>query len=131
MRQVWTLALVALVWAQEESRARENLPTAPKPAPATRAVTPKREVVVMETISGKVVDKSGEGLKGLRIWIVDKETGQVLGETRTGEKGSFALAIPSAESLVVRMSREGKEFFEREYTMEEFTTGEPEIVFAP
>ena len=131
MRQAWTLALVALVWAQEESRARENLPTAPKSAPVTRAITPKREVVVMETISGKVVDKSGEGLKGLRIWIVDKETGQVLGETRTGEKGSFALAITSVESLIVRISREGKEFFEKEYTMEDFTTGEPEIVFTP
>lgn len=131
MRYACSLALLALVWAQEESRARENVPTAPKPAPVTRAVTPKREVVVMETISGRVVDKSGEGIKGLRIWIVDKETGQVLGETRTGDKGAFAMAIAAAESLIVRMSREGKEFVEREYTLEEFTTSEPEIVFAP
>lgn len=131
MRCIWTFALLSLVWAQEESRSRENLPTAPKPAPVTRSVTPKREVVVMETISGRVVDKSGEGIKGLRIWIVAKETGQVLGETRTGDKGNFALAIAAAESLIVRMSREGKEFVEREYTLEEFTTSEPEIVFTP
>lgn len=85
----------------------------------------------METISGRVVDKSGQGLSGLRIWVVDKESGKVLGETRTGDKGSFALAISPAESLIVRMSREGKEFVEREYTLEEFTTSEPEIVFTP
>jgi hypothetical protein len=85
----------------------------------------------METVSGKVVDKAGKQVSGLRLWFVDKESGRVLGETRTDDKGNFAVAISRAETLIVRMSREGKEFVEREYSMEELLQTEPEIPFEP
>lgn len=84
----------------------------------------------MEAISGKVVDKNGTPTGGVRIWFVNKATGQVLGETRTSD-GKFALAITRADTVIVRLSREGKDFVEKEYPMEELLQGELEIPFAP
>ncbi|GIV26023.1 MAG: hypothetical protein KatS3mg026_1715 [Bacteroidia bacterium] len=134
MRPLWAVLALALVWAQEESRTRQptGAPPATRSVPVRSVPRPApEEVVIMETLSGKVVEKNGTPLGGVRIWFVNKATGQVLGETRTDEKGNFALAIQRADTLIVRLSREGKEFVEREYPMEELISSEPEIPFAP
>lgn len=127
----WALA-IAIGWAQEESRTRQPTPTTPRSAPVRSVPRPApEEVVVMETLSGKVVEKNGQPLGRVRIWFVNKATGQVLGETHTDEQGNFALAIQRADTLIVRLSREGKEFVEREYALEELISSEPEIPFVP
>ncbi len=134
MRWLWAVLAVAIVWAQEESRTRQptSAPPATRSAPVRSVPRPAPdEVVVMETLSGKVVEKNGKPMAGVRIWFVNKATGQVLGETRTDEQGNFALAIQRADTLIVRLSREGKEFVEREYPIEELISNEPEIPFVP
>jgi hypothetical protein len=76
----------------------------------------------MEMASGQIVDKSEKGLPNARIWIVDKSTGKVLGETRSDANGNYALAVPRVDSVIVRISVDGKAFMEREYRMESFLT---------
>ncbi|RMF48836.1 MAG: carboxypeptidase regulatory-like domain-containing protein [Bacteroidetes bacterium] len=134
MRLLWAVLALAMGWAQEESRTRQptGAPPATRSVPVRSVPRPaQEEVVIMETLSGKVLDKKGNPAAGVRIWFVNKATGQVLGETRTDEQGNFALAIQRADTLVVRLSREGKEFVEHEYTIEQLTTTEPEIPFVP
>lgn len=136
MRIIGVVLGLGILWAQEESRIRGATPTSARPTRSAVSPQPARpqaaeEVVIMETVSGKVVDKAGKQVSGLRLWFVDKESGRVLGETRTDDKGNFAVAISRAETLIVRMSREGKEFVEREYSMEELLQTEPEIPFEP
>lgn len=86
----------------------------------------------METLSGRVIDKQGTDPANIRLWFVDKSTGKVLGETRTDAQGNFALVLPTAvETVIVRMSREGKSFTEKEYSLSELLRSEPEFVFEP
>lgn len=134
MKLLWTALAISLLWAQEESRARGEAP-APRPT-TTRSVpthqTPKEEIIVMETLSGRVVDKQGTDQGNIRLWFVDKGTGKVLGETRTDAQGNFALVVPAtAETVIVRMSREGKSFTEKEYSLSELLQSDPELIFEP
>lgn len=134
MKLLWTVLAIPLLWAQEESRARSEAPASPRPT--TRAVqprpAPKEEVIIMETLSGRVIDKQGTDPANIRLWFVDKSTGKVLGETRTDAQGNFALVLPTAvETVIVRMSREGKSFTEKEYSLSELLRSEPEFVFEP
>lgn len=134
MKLLWTALAISLLWAQEESRARGEAP-ASRPT-TTRSVptrqTPKEEIIVMETLSGRVVDKQGTDQGNIRLWFVDKGTGKVLGETRTDAQGNFALVVPAtAETVIVRMSREGKSFTEKEYSLSELLQSDPELIFEP
>lgn len=134
MRSVWVaLSLIGLIWAQEESRLQETPSprSIPRSSPKVKPQPQPEEVVIMETLSGRVVNKQGEGTANLRIWFVDKATGKVLGETRTDNEGNFALAIPRADTLIIRMSREGKEFMEKEYPLSDLLQSEVELLFAP
>ncbi|MCS6895756.1 MAG: carboxypeptidase-like regulatory domain-containing protein [Bacteroidia bacterium] len=134
MRHLRLVLILSAIWAQEESRTRTTTPTPPRPQ--TRAIpttpTPKapQEVVVMETISGRITTKTGEGVPNLQIAILDKNTGNVLGQTLTDKEGNYALVIPaSAQKVIVRMSKDGKSFVEKEYTLEELTGAASDIVF--
>lgn len=135
MKLYWSVLALSLLWAQEESRARTEAPaTRPTTTRAviTRPAPQKEEVVVMETLSGQVVDKSGAGQGNVLLRFVDKSTGKVLGETRTGSDGGFALVLPaSAQVVLVRMSRDGKTFSEKEYALSELLQTEPEFVIEP
>jgi hypothetical protein len=121
------------MWAQEESRVQETPSPrkTPRSVPKVKPQPQQEEVIVMETLSGRVVNKQGEGAANLRIWFVDKATGKVLGETRTDNEGNFALAIPRTDTLIIRMSREGKEFMEKEYPLSDLLQSEVELLFAP
>ncbi|MCS7188746.1 MAG: hypothetical protein RMJ66_05450 [Bacteroidia bacterium] len=123
------LIVLSLLWAQEEGRAREGATASRKTKGVSEARSEPEVVLSMETLSGRVVDRGGKGLSNIRLWIVDKQTGKVLGETKTGEGGNFALAVPVVEKVIVRMSREGKEFVEREATLEELVSTDPEFIF--
>lgn len=134
MRSVWVaLSLLTLMWAQEESRVQETPSprSIPRSLPKAKPQPRQEEIVIMETLSGRVVNKQGEGAANLRIWFVDKATGKVLGETRTDNEGNFALAIPRADTLIIRMSREGKEFMEKEYRLSDLLQSDAELLFAP
>lgn len=128
---MWAFVALPLLWAQEEGRSHTNVPVRRTPIrPATQAPE-QEEVVIMETISGKVVSAKGEAQKSVRIWFVDRASGRVLGETRTDDKGNFAMAIQHADTIIVRMSREGKEFSESMYSLSELTRSDLELIFEP
>ncbi|MCS7297494.1 MAG: carboxypeptidase-like regulatory domain-containing protein [Bacteroidia bacterium] len=132
MRQVWGVMILAMLWAQEESRTRENVQGLRPSVGKVPRSAPKEEVIVMETVTGEVADKAGKPVSNLRLWIVDKESGKVLAETRTDEKGGFALVIPaSAQKLIIRMSHEGKSFTEQEYTLSDLLQLESPLIFDP
>lgn len=135
MKPYWTVLALSLLWAQEESRARTEAPATRSTttrAVVTRPTPQKEEIVVMETLSGQVVDKSGTGQGNVLLRFVDKSTGKVLGETRTSSDGGFALVLPaSAQVVLVRMSRDGKAFSEKEYPLSELLQSEPEFVIEP
>lgn len=135
MKLYWTALALSLVWAQEESRVHTETPT-PRPTPTrstvARPAPQKEEIIVMETLSGRVVDKSGSGQGNLLLRFVDKNTGKVIGEARTGSDGSFALVLPtSAQTVIVQISRDGKAFSEKEYPLSELLQSEPEFVIEP
>lgn len=126
--------LLAALWAQEESRSHTTTPTSTRSQ--TRAVSPappaKQEVIVMETVSGQITNKSGEGVANLKLWILDKATGKVLGQTVTDNEGNYALVIPaSAQSVIVRMSKDGKSFTEKEYNLNDLIGAASDIVYDP
>lgn len=128
---MWAFVALPLLWAQEEGRSHTNVPVRRASIRPAAQAPEQEEVVVMETISGKVISAKGEGQKSVRIWFVDKGSGHVLGETRTDDKGNFAMAIQHADTIIVRMSREGKEFSESIYSLSELTRGDLELIFEP
>lgn len=119
MWQIVTLGLIILIaYGQEEARQREMAPPPAPSAPKRPATRPVYEEVIMESISGKLYDNKENALKNARLWIVDKPTGKVLGETRTDDKGNYAIAVPKVDTVIVRASMEGKDFLERVYPFE-------------
>ncbi|MCS7152390.1 MAG: Gmad2 immunoglobulin-like domain-containing protein [Bacteroidia bacterium] len=133
MRLLMVVLALSLLWAQEESRARGETP-APRPTAPRHVVTrpaPREEVVVMETISGKIVSKQGAGMSGVHLQILDKQTGKVLSETHTDAHGNFAVVVSaSTHALILRLNHEGKSL-EKEYELKALTQGDTEIVFDP
>lgn len=125
--------ILSLLWAQEEGRSRTEAPSLPPTRRTTpiRAPSKKEEVVVMETISGRVVDRNGAGIAKLRLWVVDADSGLVLGETYTSENGDYVFLLPSAtRRVIVRMSN-GKHFVEKEYDAAVLFKEESDILFEP
>jgi hypothetical protein len=133
MRTLAQIALLAGVlsggWAQEESRHRESVPPPVKPAPAQPRPTPKEEVA-MEILSGTLLDKDEKVLSNARLWLVDKATGKVLAETRTDAKGNYTIAVPRADTVILRVSMDGKAFMEKEYAFDTLLSA-TEIIFEP
>ncbi|MCX8111688.1 MAG: carboxypeptidase-like regulatory domain-containing protein [Bacteroidia bacterium] len=135
MRLYWTALALSLLWAQEESRSQSEVLT-PRSS-STRAVSPrpapkKEVVIVMETISGKVVDKQGAGVADLSIQFIDKVSNKVLGTAKTDAKGGFAAVLPaSAEVVILRLTHQGKVSVDKEYKLQELIESETEIVFDP
>ncbi len=131
----WVGLLVgfSFLWAQEESRHREGMaPPPPKPAPkpAQNRPTLPREEVMMEMISGTLLDKNEQAIANARIWIVHKSTGKVLGETRSDASGSYAIAVPRVDTVILRVSVDGKAFMEKEYSFDSLLSS-TEITFEP
>jgi hypothetical protein len=133
MRTLAQIAFLAGVlsggWAQEESRHRESVPPPVKPAPAKPRPTPKEEIV-MEMLSGTLLDKDEQVLSNARLWLVDKATGKVLAETRTDAKGNYTIVVPRADTVVLRVSVDGKAFMEKEYAFDALLSA-TEIIFEP
>ncbi len=120
MWRIVTLSLffTLLAYGQEEARQRESAPALKPSVPPRQTPQSVYEVVVMETMSGKLYDNKENELKNARLWVVDKATGKVLGETRTDDKGNYALAVSRVDTVIVRASVDGKDFFERVYPFE-------------
>jgi len=133
MRTLAQIAFLAGVlsggWAQEESRHRESVPPPVKSAPAQPRPTPKEEVV-MEMLSGTLLDKDEKVLSNARLWLVDKATGKVLAETRTDAKGNYTIAVPRADTVILRVSVDGKAFMEKEYAFDALLSA-TEVIFEP
>jgi hypothetical protein len=128
---LWVGLLVSFSFlqAQEESRHREGIaPPPPKPAQNYPAVP--REEIVMEMISGTLLDKKEQPIPKARIWIVHKATGKVLGETRSDASGSYAIAVPRVDTVILRVSVDGKAFMEKEYSFDSLLSS-TEITFEP
>lgn len=135
-----TLARIAFLvgvlsggWAQEESRHRESAPSPVKPAPPQprpRISPAPREEVIMEMLSGTLLDKDEKVLSNARLWIVDKATGKVLAETRTDAKGNYTIAVPRADTVILRASVDGKAFMEKEYAFDALLSA-TEVIFEP
>jgi hypothetical protein len=135
MRTLAQIAFLAGVlsgsWAQEESRHRESVPLPVKPALAQPRPTPTpKEEVVMEMLSGTLLDKDEKVLSNARLWLVDKATGKVLAETRTDAKGNYTIAVPRADTVILRVSVDGKAFMEKEYAFDALLSA-TEIIFEP
>ncbi|MCS6790204.1 MAG: carboxypeptidase-like regulatory domain-containing protein [Bacteroidia bacterium] len=132
MRYIWTLLLVGLLWAQEESRTpvKETTTRSAKVSPRSGGASrpAKEEVVVMETISGKVVDKKGKELGQAHLWFIDPQTGETLAESQTDSKGNFAVAVPRREELLVRIGHANKTS-EKPYPINELLEEYLELVF--
>ncbi len=135
MRTLAQIAFLAGVlsggWAQEESRHRESVPPPVKPAPAQpRLIPTPKEEVVMEMLSGTLLDKDEKVLSNARLWLVDKATGKVLAETRTDAKGNYTIAVPRADTVILRVSVDGKAFMEKEYAFDALLSA-TEVIFEP
>ncbi len=131
----WAGLLVgfSFLWAQEESRHREGMaPPLPKPAPkpAQNRPTLPRAEIMMEMISGTLLDKNEQAIANARIWFVHKATGKVLGETRSDVSGSYAIAVPRVDTVILRVSVDGKAFMEKEYSFD-LLLSSTEITFEP
>jgi len=129
----WVGLLVgfSFLWAQEESRHREGIaPPPPPPKPAQNRPTLPREEIMMEMISGTLLDKNEQAIANARIWIVHKSTGKVLGETRSDASGSYAIAVPRVDTVILRVSVDGKAFMEKEYSFDSLLSS-TEITFEP
>lgn len=124
------LGLWGLVCAQEESRHREGMAPVAKPPQTQPAPVPKQIEVVMEMLSGTLIDKNENAIPNARIWLVDKSTGKVLGETRSDASGNYAVAIPRVNTVILRVSVDGKAFMEKEYSFDTLLSAS-EIVFDP
>ena len=133
MRNLVWVVLLAGVWglvkAQEESRHREGIAPAPKPSQNQPVAAPKQEVV-MEMLSGTILDKDEKAIANARIWLVDKSTGKVLGETRSDANGNYAVAVPRVGTVILRVSVDGKAFMEKEYAFDTLLSSS-EIIFEP
>jgi hypothetical protein len=134
MRNLFWLGLLvgfSFLQAQEESRHREGIaPPPPPPKPAQNRPTLPREEIVMEMISGTLLDKKEQPIPNARIWIVHKSTGKVLGETRSDASGSYAIAVPRVDTVILRVSVDGKAFMEKEYSFDSLLSS-TEITFEP
>ncbi len=132
-RLVWMMlmgGLWGLVWAQEESRHREGMTPAPKPPQTQPAPVPRQPEVVMEMLSGTILDKNENAIPNARIWLVDKSTGKVLGETRSDESGNYAVAVPRVSAVILRVSVDGKAFMEKEFSFDTLLSSS-DIIFDP
>ncbi len=130
---VWVVllgGLSGLVCAQEESRHREGMTPATKPPQNQPAPVPRQAEVVMEMLSGTILDKNENAISNARIWLVDKSTGKVLGETRSDANGNYAVAVPRVGTVILRVSVDGKAFMEREYSFDALLSSS-EIIFEP
>mgnify|MGYP001053266469 CR=1 FL=1 len=131
---VWVMVLGGLwglICAQEESRHREGMTPATKPPQNQPAAAPRQiEEVVMEMLSGTLLDKNENGIPNARIWLVDKGTGKVLGETRSDANGNYAVAVPRVSTVILRVSVDGKAFMEKEYSFDTLLSAS-EIIFEP
>lgn len=85
---------------------------------------------MMEMISGTLLDKNEQAIANARIWIVHKSTGKVLGETRSDASGSYAIAVPRVDTVILRVSVDGKAFMEKEYSFDSLLSS-TEITFEP
>jgi hypothetical protein len=133
MRNLFWVGLLvgfSFLWAQEESRHREGIAPPPSPKPAQNRPTLPREEIVMEMISGTLLDKKEQPIPNARIWIVHKATGKVLGETRSDASGSYAIAVPRVDTVILRVSVDGKAFMEKEYSFDSLLSS-TEITFEP
>jgi hypothetical protein len=133
MRTLAQIAFLAGVlgggWAQEESRHRESVPPPVNLLLPNPVQTPKEEVV-MQMLSGTLLDKDEKVLSNARLWLVDKATGKVLAETRTDAKGNYTIAVPRADTVILRVSVDGKAFMEKEYALDALLSA-TEIIFEP
>jgi hypothetical protein len=84
----------------------------------------------MEMISGTLLNKNEQPIPNARIWIVHKSTGKVLGETRSDASGSYAIAVPRVDTVILRVSVDGKAFMEKEYSFDSLLSS-TEITFEP
>jgi len=136
MRSLFWVGLLvgfSFLQAQEESRHREGIaPSPPKsaPKPAQNRPTLPREEIMMEMISGTLLGKNEQAIPNARIWIVHKSTGKVLGETRSDASGSYAIAVPRVDTVILRVSVDGKAFMEKEYSFDSLLSS-TEITFEP
>jgi len=130
---VWVVllgGLSGLVWAQEESRHREGMAPVARPPQTQPAPPPKPVEIIMEMLSGTILDKNENAIPNARIWLVDKSTGKVLGETRSDASGNYAFAVPRVSTVILRVSVDGKAFMEKEYSFDTLISSS-EIIFEP
>ncbi len=130
---IWAVLLGCLfgfVQAQEESRQREGMAPPPRPPQSQSVATPRKTEVIMEMLSGTLLDKSEKAIANARIWLVDKATGKVLGETRSDQNGNYAVAVPRVGTVILRVSVDGKAFMEKEYPFDALVSSS-EVIFEP